>query len=79
MKCRIVNTENMYGNDNELNYDYLEIVKGCFGDITKRYVYRDLNREDFKTQYFVEVKSLEQLLEFQCKIKHNKKTSFLKK
>ena len=68
MLCRILNTENMYDNNNELDYDYLEIVKGCFGEPAKRYVYRDLNDEDFKTQYFVEVKSLEQLLEFQGKV-----------
>lgn len=58
MKYRIENTSNWR---NELDEEYLEIVKEIFGEIETRKVYHNINDEIFYTQSFVEVKSLEQL------------------
>lgn len=66
MKFRICNTENKHTKDT-LDYYYFEKVKECFGEIKTRYVYKDLNTANYTTEYYVEVKSLEQLIEFQNK------------
>lgn len=67
MKFRIYNTENRYTKDT-LDHYYFEKVKECFGEIEKRYVYDNLNNNDYEIEYYVEVESLDQLIDFQNKL-----------
>ena len=67
MKFRIYNTKDYLSNDT-LNTDYFNIVTEHFGEVKTRKVYRDLNTDSYEIEYYVEVKSLEQLVEFTNKI-----------
>lgn len=69
MKFRIYNTEDYLSNDT-LKTDYYNIVIETFGEVKTRKVYRDLNTDNYEIEYYVEVKSLEQLVEFINKIDH---------